>query len=57
MMILRKDDDDITQDVNILRTNSLSQETIRSYPCFKPETVSQSHKDPNTWNVQIFPKI
>ena len=30
MMTLRKDDD-ITQDINIFRTNSLSQEIIR-YP-------------------------
>ena len=44
MMTLRKEDDDITQDINILRTNSLSQETIR-YPCFKPEIVSQAHKE------------
>ena len=28
MMTLRKEYDDITQDINILRTNSLSQETI-----------------------------
>ena len=42
MMTLRKGDD-ITQDVNILRTNSLSQETIR-YPCFKPEIVSQAQR-------------
>ena len=51
-MTLRKEDDDITQDINILRTNSLSQETIR-YHCFKPEKVSQDHKDPYTWNIQI----
>ena len=38
MMKLRKEDDDITQDINILRIYSLSQETIR-YPFFKPETV------------------
>ena len=38
-------DDDITQDINILRTNSLSQENIR-YPCFKPEIFSQAHQDP-----------
>ena len=56
MMTLRKEDDDITQDINILRTNSLSQETIR-YPCFKPETVSQTHKDPYTWNIQFFQKF
>ena len=55
MMTLRKDDD-ITQDINILRTNSLSQETIR-YPCFKPEIVSQGHKDHYTWNIQIFQKF
>ena len=42
-MTLRKEDADIKQDINILRTNSLSQETIR-YPCFKPEIVSQAHK-------------
>ena len=29
MMTLRKEDDDITQDINILKINSLSQETIR----------------------------
>ena len=28
MMTLRKEDDDFTHDINILRTNSLSQETI-----------------------------
>ena len=55
MMTLRKDDD-ITQDITILRTNSLSQETIR-YSCFKPEIVSQAHKDPYTWNIQIFQKL
>ena len=57
MMTLRKEDDDITQDINILRIKSLSQETIR-YPCLKPEIVSQAHKDPYTWNIQIlnFPK-
>ena len=54
MMTLRKDDD-IMQDINILRTNLLSQETIR-YPCFKPEIVSQAHKDPYIWNIQIFQK-
>ena len=42
-MKLRKEDDDITHDINIFRTDSLSQETIR-YPCFKPEIVSQAHK-------------
>ena len=42
MMTLRKDDD-ITQNLNILRTNSLSQETIR-YPCFTPEFVSQAQR-------------
>ena len=42
-MTLRKEDDDITQDINILRTNSLSQETIR-YPCFKPKFVSQAQR-------------
>ena len=42
MMTLRKEDDDITQDINILRTNSLSQENIW-YPCFKPEIVSHAH--------------
>ena len=52
MMTLRKEDDDITQDINILRTNSLSQETIW-YPGFNPEIVSQAHKDPYTWNIQI----
>ena len=44
------------QDINILRTNSLSQETIW-YPCFKPEIVSQAHKDPYTWNTKIFQKF
>ena len=56
MMTLRKEDDDITQDINILRTNSLSQQTIR-YPCFKSEIFLQAHKDPYTWNIQIFQKI
>ena len=64
-LIMRIRDDDITQrrwwhediqDINILRTNSLSQETIR-YPCFKPEIVSQAHEDPYTWNIQIFKKF
>ena len=35
MKTLRKEDADVKQDINILRTNSLSQETIR-YPYFKP---------------------
>ena len=57
MMTLRKEDDDITQDINILRTNSLSQETIR-YPCFKPEIVLQAHKDPYTSNtIKIFQRF
>ena len=56
MMTLRKEDDDITQDINILRTNSLSQETIR-YPCFKSEIVSKAHKDPYTWNIKNFQKF
>ena len=57
MMKLRKEDHDITQDINILRTNSLSQETIR-YPCFKPEIVSQAQKDTNTDTQHTnFPKI
>ena len=56
MMTLRKEDDDITQDINILRTNSLSQETIR-YPCFKPQIVLKAHKDPYTSNtIKIFHK-
>ena len=55
MMTLRKEDAAIKQDINILRTNSLSQETIR-YPCFKPEIISQDHKDPYNWNTQIFLK-
>ena len=55
-MTLRKQNDDITQDINILRTNSLSQDTIR-YPCFKPEIVSQAHKDPYSWNIQFFQKF
>ena len=46
----------IRKNLNILRTNSLSQETIR-YPCFKAEFVSHSHKDPYTWNIQIFKKL
>ena len=56
MITLRKEDADIKQDINILRTNSLSHETI-GYPCFKPEIVSQAHKDPYTWNIQIFQKF
>ena len=56
MMTLRKDDD-ITQDINILRTNSLSQETIQ-YPCFKPEIVLQAQKDPYTSNtIKTFQKF
>ena len=55
MITLRKEDDDTTQDINILRTNSLFQETIR-YPCFKREIVPQAHKDPYTWNTN-FQKI
>ena len=51
MVTLRKEHD-ITQDINILRINLLSQETIR-YPCFKPE----AHKDQYTWNIQIFQKF
>ena len=43
MMTLRKEDDDIMQDNIILKTNALSQETIR-YPCFKPEIVSQAQR-------------
>ena len=54
MMTLRKED--ITQDNNILRTNSLSQEIIR-YLCFTPGIVSQAHKDQYTWNIQIFQKF
>ena len=51
MMTLGKDDyDDITQDIKILKTNSLSEETIR-YPCFKPEIVLQAQKDPYTSNT------
>ena len=56
MMILRKEDVDIKQDTNILRTSSLSQETIR-YPCVKPEKFSQAHKDPYTWIKQTFQKF
>ena len=42
------------QDINISRTNSLSQETIQ-YPCFEPEIVLQAHKDPYTSNtIKIF---
>ena len=56
-MKLRKEDDEITQDINILRTNSLSQETIR-YPCFKPELVLQAQKDPYTSNtIKTFQKF
>ena len=44
------------QDNNILRTISLSQETIR-YPSFKPEIASQAHKDPYTWNKKNFQKF
>ena len=56
MMTLRKEDDDTTQDINILITNSLSQDTVR-YPCFKPEIVSQAHKDLYTRNIQNFQKF
>ena len=56
MMTLRKEYADTKQDIHILRTHSLSQKTIR-YPCFKPEIVSQAHKDPYTWNIQIFQKF
>ena len=45
-----------TQDINILRTISLSQETIQ-YPCFKPEIVSLAHKDPYARNIEIFQKF
>ena len=31
------------QDIKILRTNLMFQETIR-YPCFKPEIVSQAQR-------------
>ena len=55
MMTLRKEDDDITQDIKILRTNSLSQETIR-YPCFTPENVLQAHKYPYTSNTKKISK-
>ena len=45
------------QYINILRTISLSQETIQ-YPCFKPEKDSLAHKDPYNWNMQkIFQKF
>ena len=51
-MTLRKEDDDIMQGFNILRTNSLFQETIR-YPCFKPEIVSQAYpKITKTGNIK-----
>ena len=57
MMTIRKEDDDLTQDISILRTNYLSQATIR-YPCFKPEIVLQAHKDPYTSNtIEIFRKF
>ena len=44
------------QDINILRNNSLSQETIE-YPCFKPEIASLAHKDPYALNMKIFQKF
>ena len=34
----------------------MSQETIRC-PCFKPEIVSQAHKDSYTSNIKIFRKF
>ena len=40
----------------MLRTNSLSQETIKN-PCFEPEIVSLAHKDPYAWNIKIFQKF
>ena len=60
MMTLRKEDDDITQDINIL-TNSLSQQTIR-YPCFRPEIVSKIHtlvtyKFRKNLKFKFYPKI
>ena len=45
------------QHTNILRTISLSQETIQ-YLCFKPEIVSLTHKDLYTRNmIKIFQKF
>ena len=54
MMTLRKDADN-KQDINMLITNSLSQETIR-YPCFKPEIVSQAQRSIHLEHTN-FPKI
>ena len=34
----------------------MSQETIQ-YPSFKPEIVTQTRKDPYTWNIKIFRKL
>ena len=42
------------QYINILRTISLSQETIQ-YLCFKKDSLA--HKDPYTWNMQIILKF
>ena len=45
------------QDINILRTISLSQEIIQ-YLCFKPEIASLTHKDSYTRNmIKIFQKF
>ena len=41
------------QDIKILRTISLSHETIL-YPCFKPEIVSLNHKDPYILNMMKY---
>ena len=41
------------QDIHILKTISLSQETIQ-YPLFKPQIVSMAHKDPYLWNMAKF---
>ena len=54
-MTLRKEDDDIKQDINILKINSLSQETIR-YPCFKPEIVLQAQRSIHLEHTN-FPKF
>ena len=46
----------IIEDNNISRTISLSQENIR-YPCFKPEIVSQAHKDPKISDIKNLKNI
>ena len=34
----------------------MSQETIQ-YPCYKPEIISQAHRDPYIWNIKIVQKF